>query len=62
MTEELISLYIDDALDFDDKIVFVEKIHDSKRYKDDTVELLTQEKALRTAAWDHGGRFPAEGP
>ena len=53
MTEELISLYIDDALDFDDKIVFVERIHDSKQYKDDTVELLTQEKALRTPAWDH---------
>ncbi|MBC2734903.1 MAG: hypothetical protein HF981_11160 [Desulfobacteraceae bacterium] len=53
MTEELISQYIDDALDFDDKIVFVERIHDSERYKDDTVELLTQEKALRAAAWDY---------
>jgi len=52
MMEELISMYIDDALDLDDKIVFVESVHDSKRYKDDTVELLNQEKQLRAPAWN----------
>ena len=52
MTEELISMYIDDALDFDDKIVFVETIHAHRHFKDDAVGLLQQEKQLRTPAWD----------
>jgi hypothetical protein len=50
--EELISMYIDDVLNLDDKIVFVETVHESKHYKDDTVELLKQEKQLRAPAWD----------
>jgi hypothetical protein len=48
MAEELISLYIDDELDLDEKILFVEKVYDSRRFKDETVELLWQEKQLRT--------------
>jgi hypothetical protein len=48
MREELISQYIDNELDLDDKIAFVESIHHSRRYKDDTVELLRQEDQLRT--------------
>jgi hypothetical protein len=52
MTEELISMYIDDALDLDDKIVFVETVHASQHFKDDAVSLLQQEKQLRTPAWD----------
>jgi len=48
MTEELQSLYIDDELDLDGKIIFVEKVHGDRRYKDETVELLWQEKQLRT--------------
>lgn len=47
MTEELQSLYIDDELDLDGKIIFVEKIHGDRHYKDETVELLWQEKQLR---------------
>lgn len=52
MAEELISMYIDDQLEFDDKIVFVEKIHDSSRFKDTAVELLWQEKQLRNPPAD----------
>ncbi len=52
MTKELISMYIDDALDLDDKIVFVEKIHTQRYFKDDAVGLLQQEKQLRIPAWD----------
>jgi hypothetical protein len=48
MREEHISQYIDNELDLDDKIAFVESIHHSRRYKDDTVELLRQENQLRT--------------
>ncbi len=52
MAEELISMYIDDELDFDDKIVFVEKIHGSSRFKNTAVELLWQEKQLRNPPTD----------
>ncbi|MGD8242994.1 MAG: glycogen-binding domain-containing protein [Desulfobacterales bacterium] len=52
MTEELISMYIDDALDLDGKIVFVETVHANRRFKDDAVSLLQQEKQLRVPAWD----------
>lgn len=48
MREELISQYIDDELDLNDKIVFVESVHYGRRYKDDAVELLRQEIQLRT--------------
>jgi len=46
--EELQSMYIDDELDLNGKILFVEKVHGDRRFKDQTVELLWQEKQLRT--------------
>lgn len=52
MSEDLISMYIDDELDFDDKIVFVEKIHGSSHFKNTAVELLWQEKQLRNPPTD----------
>lgn len=45
--EELISTYIDDELDLNEKILFVEKVHGNRRFKDEIVELLWQEKQLR---------------
>ena len=52
MAEELISLYIDDELDLDEKVVFVEKVHGDRRFKDETVALLQQEKQLRAPVSD----------
>ena len=48
MTEELISMYIDDELDISEKILFVERVYGDRRFKQETVEMLWQEKQLRT--------------
>jgi hypothetical protein len=52
MSDELISLYIDDELDLDGKIAFVELIHDQAPFKDRTVEFLRAEKTLRAEVTD----------
>ena len=44
----LISLYIDNELDLDEKIEFVEAVHNDVSLKDEAVDLLTQEKRLRS--------------
>lgn len=46
MNDDLISLYIDDEMSLDNKIQFVETVHESKVYADSTIELLHQEKIL----------------
>jgi len=48
MKDFLISMFIDDELDLDDKIVFVETVHENRPFKDETVELLRLEKTLRS--------------
>jgi hypothetical protein len=48
MHNQIISLFIDDELTLDDKIEFVEQVHRSKPFKDETVGLLRQEKLLRS--------------
>lgn len=47
MTEALISGFIDNELGLDDKIEFVETVHADSAYKEETIELLNQEKCLR---------------
>jgi hypothetical protein len=47
MTEHLISMYIDNELDLNEKIEFVETVHADAAYKAETVDLLSQEKHLR---------------
>jgi hypothetical protein len=47
--EYLISMYIDNELNIDEKKDFVEHIHESKEYKDTAVSLLEQEKFLQAA-------------
>lgn len=47
MNDHLISLYIDDELDLDEKIVFVETVHHDHRFTDEALALLRQEKRLR---------------
>jgi Glycogen recognition site of AMP-activated protein kinase len=53
MSDLLISMYIDDELDLDDKIVFVETVHDDKSFKDEALSLLRQEKLIRADVVDH---------
>ena len=56
MNDYLISLYIDDELDLDDKIDFVEIVHENKSFKEDALNLLRQEKTH-----PFGGRGPRAG-
>jgi len=56
MKDYLISSYIDDELDLDEKIEFVETVHENVSLKDETVDLLHQEKKLRIEVVD---RVPA---
>ncbi len=49
----LISMFIDDELTLGDKVTFVETVHAQENFKDDTVELLNQEKLLRLDVVDH---------
>ncbi|WP_319587251.1 glycogen-binding domain-containing protein [uncultured Desulfobulbus sp.] len=47
MKEYLISLFIDNELDMDEKITFVETVHDNRPFTDEALSLLRQEKRLR---------------
>lgn len=47
MSENLISLFIDDELDLDAKIEFVEILHADGKYKNETLGLLRLEKRIR---------------
>ena len=48
MKDELISLFIDDELDLEEKTVFVETVHADPAFTRETLELLNQEKLLAT--------------
>lgn len=47
MKEHLISMFIDNELDLDEKIEFVETVHTDVAYKVETVDMISQEKQLR---------------
>jgi len=47
MKDYLISSYIDDELNWDEKIEFVETVHAKAAFKDEAVDLLRQEKRVR---------------
>ena len=47
MDDYYISMFIDNELDLDEKINFVETVHKDKKFKDQSVDLLEQEKLLR---------------
>lgn len=49
MSDTLISQFIDDELDLDEKITFVGIVRDDRRFADETVALLQQEKVLAVA-------------
>jgi len=48
----LISQFIDDELDLNEKVEFVEKVHASSEFKEETVSLLNQERLLHTEIED----------
>jgi hypothetical protein len=56
MKDYLISLYIDNELDLDEKIDFVESVHNDPALKNEAIDLLVQEKLLRS---DMVTRMPA---
>lgn len=45
--DTIISMFIDDELDLDGKSAFVERVHASREFRDETVALLDLEKELR---------------
>jgi hypothetical protein len=47
MKDYLISSYIDDELELDEKIEFVEIVHEQTAFKNEAVDLLQQEKLVR---------------
>ena len=53
MKDYLISSYIDDELNLDEKIAFVETVHEKAAFKDEAVDLLHQEKRVRGEVVDH---------
>lgn len=48
MSSGLISLFIDDEMEIDEKIEFVEIVHADHTFRDQTVDLLHQERLLRS--------------
>ena len=46
--DHIISMFVDNELDLDEKIEFVSKVHDEKAFRDQAIELLEQEKLLRS--------------
>jgi len=52
MQDYLISMFIDDELDLDNKIEFVETVHEDRKFKDETVDFLPQEKVIRLEVVD----------
>jgi len=52
MKDYLISSYIDDELDLDEKIEFVETVHENVSLKEEAVDLLHQEKRIRSEVTD----------
>jgi hypothetical protein len=50
MNNFLISMFIDNELTLDDKLEFVKRVHEDSSFTDETVELVRQEKLIRSDA------------
>jgi len=48
MNNVLISMFIDNELDLDDKAAFVERVHGDASFREETLTILHQEKLLRS--------------
>ena len=53
MQDYLISMFIDEELDLDNKIEFVETVHSDRNFKDETVGFLQQEKVICAEVVDY---------
>lgn len=62
MDDYLISLFIDDELDLEEKITFVEAISDDKQFADEAISLLEQEQLLHRAPPAHACNIPTTAP
>jgi hypothetical protein len=49
----LISKFIDNELDLDDKIEFVGRVHEDRIFKDESIKLIGMEKIIRADVVDH---------
>jgi hypothetical protein len=56
MMDPTVSQFIDDELSLDEKIEFVERVHEDRTFMDESIELLRQEKLIRADVVD---RIPA---
>lgn len=52
MKDYLISMFIDDELNLDDKLSFVETVHSDHIFKEETIGLLNQEKLIQSEVVD----------
>ena len=52
MKDYMISMFIDDEMNIDEKIEFVETVHSDAAVKDETIGLLQQEKVIRARVVD----------
>lgn len=50
MKDYLISMFIDNELDLDEKIIFVETVHDEQAFKDEAIDLLSRKNCF-TQRW-----------
>jgi hypothetical protein len=54
---EIISMFIDDEMDLEDKIILVSRIRQDNSFATETAELLQQEKRIRARVVDHPPSF-----
>lgn len=52
MMNHLISMFIDDELDMEEKIELMENVHRDKSFKDESIELLSLEQRIRSKVVD----------
>ena len=58
MKDYLISMFIDNELNLDEKIDFVETVHNEQSLKNEAIALLKQEKMVRTELLQGNSRIP----
>ena len=64
MNDEMISQFIDDELSLEEKIAFVNAVHEDRQVRDEAVSLLLQEELLRSPVFGSlpPARLPAVAP
>ncbi|MBE0585231.1 MAG: hypothetical protein IH612_15910 [Desulfofustis sp.] len=62
MDSQLISLFIDDELDFEEKQVFIRSVRDDGRFADETLALLDVERQIRHVPKELTASLPKRSP